>query len=306
MKNDFKNKTSVSFTFERSRGVQFCAEAGLAIDGLKLVPDAASAFVEFHLCHAFPVVNNYRTALMPQVIANSFQTLRWKVFNLAHLMRAHDPANNPRDHILGCVVGVEFPDAPKDGWQINYAREAAPGIRAVAVMFKNAEQVAEILRTHARGTTPWGDEWTVSIENLSWLENSGFLIAGQIGCGEFVDATPADLRKLGFTYVPCLDAPLDLLRCLNDDADDARDGIASRRVVRRFVGQDTILLLGGLAGQVFFNGVGLTPGGAQEAEARVAQMLAGGGLRDWNGTVLPDFFAPLRALLHTAEEFGGK
>ena len=304
MELDLKAVTT-SLAFERTTA-QLCADRGVAVEinGLKLVPDSASAFVEFHLAHTFPVINNYRTALHPRVVANSYRTLRWKVFNLAHLMREYDPANNPRDRILGCVVGVDFPDAPAGGWRTQSERAAAPGIRAVAVMFKNAEQVTEILRTHARGTTPWGSEWTVSMENLSWLENSGFLVRGTKGCAEFAEATPPDLKDQGWTYVPCLSAPQELLGTLNTAADDERDGLASRRVVRRYADQETVLLLGGLEGNVFFNGVGLTPGGAQEAEARVGRMLAGGGLRDFDGVVLPDVFAPLRALLKAAETAG--
>lgn len=299
--NDLKNRKSVCFSFEPAR-VQFCAAAGIEIDVWqgenRLRPDASTAFVEFTLAHAFPVVTNYRTAIHPKVLQNSFRTMRWKVFNLAHLMRAYDPQNNPRDRILGAILGVEY----TGGTEIAASREASPGIRAAAAMFKNAEQVNEILQSYARGSTPWGDEWTVSMENLSWLENSGFLVKGKDGVEEFADATPSNLSALDYVYVPCVAAPLELLRCLNDESDDEADGISSRRVKRQFRGQETVLLLGGLDGNVFFNGVGLTPGGQQEAEANVAQMLAGGGLMEVNGVLLPDFFAPLRKLTAVAKK----
>ncbi len=314
---EIAHQESKSFSFETTK-VQFCADPlrpALEIDGQKLVADAGTAFVEFHLCHAFPVVNNYRTAIHPQVLSNSYQSLRWKCFNLAHMMRAHS-VDNPRDRILGFVAGVEFPGkkdehrtsntehrTSKKPWTIDYSRGDAPGMRAVAGMFKYAEGVPEILRTYASGTTPWGDEWTVSIENISTLVNSGFLVKGTVGVApEDVADTPADLAALGYAYVPCLTAPLELLRCLNDAADDARDGMESRRVCRRFAGQETLLLLGGLDGEVFFNGVGLTPGGAQEAEARVSQMLAGERFIQVGADLLPDFFAPLRKLLGAVGE----
>jgi hypothetical protein len=89
------------------------------------------------------------------------------------------------------VVAVEFPAFAKapagrpasddDGrparhsagrWQVQGDRSAAPGIRAVAVMRKQAELVPQILAQHAQGK-----EWTVSMEQEYYVNNSGFLIS---------------------------------------------------------------------------------------------------------------------------------
>jgi hypothetical protein len=79
--------------------------------------------------------------------------------------------------------------------------------------------------------------------------------------------------------VPCLTAPLALLECLNNDADDQREGQTSTRVCRDYLGQETLLLLNGLNGSMRFRGVGLCPAGmavGKEPEALVTTMLAAG------------------------------
>jgi hypothetical protein len=85
---------------------------------------------------------------------------------------------------------------------------------------------------------------------------------------------------------PCR-TPLGLMDCLNHDADDKAENNFSMRICRDFLGQAVVLLLGGLDCRIRYNGVGLTPGGAQEDEARVARMLAGEGLLDVSGALAP-------------------
>ena len=88
--------------------------------------------------------------------------------------------------------------------------------------------------------------------------------------------------------MPALEAPDALIDCLNTDADDARDGHVSRRIVRDFRGQEVIFLLGGLNGQIRYRGVGLTPGnGARETEARVSTMLASAEMVDVREALSP-------------------
>src|ERR1039458_7175743 len=99
-------------SFGRARGVQLCsasepASPGITIAGETFVPDAATAYVEFFLSHAFPVYLDvaepgsepYRTTIHPQTVANSYRTLRGKVLNFAHIMRSYDPERNVRDRL---------------------------------------------------------------------------------------------------------------------------------------------------------------------------------------------------------------
>ena len=243
--------------------------------GRTFTPDADLAYVEFRLSFGFPVVICEQTGIHPQVVANSFRSLENKVFNLNHLMQSYDPKANQRDYILGSVVAVEFPEMPEGGWKIATEAEA-PSIRAVASMFKAAQQVEGILADWFEGRTPLGDgQWTVSMENTHRIGECGFLVRTERSAvlAEFVEGTPADLRDLNFVYVPLLTAPTALLDCLNNETDDARDENHCTRVCRNFQGLQTFLLIGGLNGRIRYNGVGLTPRG-KEPSAHVAQMFA--------------------------------
>ena len=322
-----KNKIQTTSWDGQVDRVSFCSVGtpaqSITIAGMTLVPNEDTAYVEFYMSHAFPVQTKYRTGIHPAVVFNSYQTLNHKVFNLAHLMRKYNPKNILRDRILGTVVAVEFP-APPDGVvcacgeEFNRSEQPeaggrslagsvkcpqcgclynpprwtvgaeTPGIRAVAAMHKAAESVIDILTSWFTGQEPVGGPWSVSMENSFKDEDGGFLVKGVQGCAEWVAATPADLLALGYTYVPALEAPDALIDCLNTDADDARDGHVSRRIVRDFRGQEVIFLLGGLNGQIRYRGVGLTPGnGARETEARVSTMLASAEMVDVREALSP-------------------
>ncbi len=279
LESQFKGKTKRVSLCSLSEGLQ-----KIEIAGKVLVPDEDTAYVEFYLSHTLPVVNLYRTAILPQVVANSHLSLMNKVFNLAHLMRKYNPVAIPRDRMLGTVIAVEFVDGqgtpilnlnPEGGWLLPAEKAMAYGIRGVAVMHKAAESVMEILQSWFTGQNPQGGEWTVSIENNFYEEDCGYLVRGCQGIEKFVDTTPEFLRNAGWTYAPCLTAPLELLGCANNADDDQREGITSTRVCREFMGQETVMLLGGLDGRIRYRGVGLTPAeGAREDEARVRTMLA--------------------------------
>ena len=165
---------------------------GITIAGETFVPDAATAYVEFFLSHAFPVYLDvaepgsepYRTTIHPQTVANSYRTLRGKVLNFAHIMRSYDPERNVRDRIFGTVMAVELsgPDGPlttpEGGWKVQGDPSQAPGIRAVAALHKNAEGVMTMIDTWQQGRTPFGGtEWTVSMENEATISDGGFLCA---------------------------------------------------------------------------------------------------------------------------------
>jgi hypothetical protein len=198
------------------------------------------------------------TGIHPQVVANSYRTMLHKVFDLNHLMKEYDPKSNPRDRILGTIVGVEFPATPEGGWKVQGERSAAPGIRAVAVMHKQAELVPQLLAQHAEGKP-----WTVSMEQEYFVGNSGFLVARE-GEEPRDEQTPADLFDLGWVYVPATLAPVELLDCF--DAEKSK-------ITKPYLGRETIILFGGLDGTVRYYGVGMTPAG-REKEAAIGQVLA--------------------------------
>ena len=273
----------IARVIERTARVALCGERVIEIGGQRLQADKSSAYVEFFLGHGFPVTTIDGTGIHPQVVANSYRTMLHKVFDLNHLMKEYDPQNNPRDRILGTVVGVEFPafaqsygaaspPTPEGGWKVQGERSAAPGIRAVAVMHKQAELVPQILRQHADGK-----QWTVSMEQEYYVSNSGFLVSrreppsrGSYGAAgwdeeeEWNRKTPEDLREQGWVYVPASGAPMALLDCFDPE---------KSKITSTFLGRETIILFGGLAGTVRFYGVGMTPEG-REKEAAIGQMLA--------------------------------
>ncbi len=165
-KAESRNMKQTATSLGRARGVQLCsaiepASPGITIAGETFVPDAATAYVEFFLSHAFPVYLDvaepgsepYRTTIHPQTVANSYRTLRGKVLNFAHIMRSYDPERNVRDRIFGTVMAVELsgPDGPlttpEGRWKVQGDPLQAPGIRAVAALHKNAEGVMNMIDT---------------------------------------------------------------------------------------------------------------------------------------------------------------
>lgn len=262
--------------------LQLCRESGLLIDKQIFRPDKTTAYVECFLSHSFPVVTLDETALHPQVVANSYRSMLHKVFDLAHLMKSYDPRNK-RDHILGTIVAVEFPETPEGGWKVQGDKAKAPGIRAVACMHKQAESVQQILQQYFTGAM----DWTVSMEQEFQMSNSGFLVRlgdenpegkdrdAAIEEG-FHEKTPEDLRALGWTYIPSTYAPIQ--KCFDDN---------ETKVIKKYRGCETIALLGGLDGTIQYMGIGLTPRG-KEKEAEVSQMLAGEKMIEVNGVLMPD------------------
>jgi len=289
---------SLATLFEISTRVAFGGQNPIEIAGQKLMPDSSKAYVEFHLAHAFPVVTTDHTALHPQVVANSYQSMLHQVFNLSHIMRAYNPEEHARDRILGSVVGVEFnaDGVRRDnfGSRGNFGkltvqpdRARAPGIRGVAVLHKNAQGADRILGQHQSGR----HKWTVSMENEYAPAESGFLIedgAADKSLADWAAQTPRDFQDLNYTYVPFMGAPEELAESF--DAEKSRVKKPYRR-------KNTVALLGGLDGAVHFKGVGLTPLG-KEPEAEIAQMLASGAsFADVDDVLLAQLLGPLRATL---------
>jgi hypothetical protein len=245
--------------------VSFCSGKAIEINGRMFAPDPYNAYVEFFLSHAFPVVTCDNTAIHPQVVANSHPTMRGKVFDLAHIIRAYNPRENARDRALGTILEVEFvlADGQPAGdreWKVQGDKAKAPGIRAVAVMHKQLEGVKQILARYADRSV----HWTVSMEQDYFEEDSGFVVKGDKGVEVFAESTPDDLAGLGCVYVPFTAAPRGLRECFNGE---------ESRIEKPFQNQPVVILFGGLDNAIFYKGAGLTPEGKEE-EARVSQMLA--------------------------------
>jgi hypothetical protein len=201
------------------------------------------------------------------VVANNYGSLLHQVFNLGHVMKAYDPENNARDRILGSVVAVEFPEAAgANGWKVQPDPAKAPGIHGVAVMHKLAEGAAQILGQFLSGKR----RWTVSMETQFFLEESGFVVGqSDTFAKDIAEATPTDLRDLGYLYVSWGKAG-PLMEAWDEKRTKIKPAYQSRQIV---------FLLAGLNGQVHYNGVGLTPWG-KDPTAAVRQMVAEEDLAD--------------------------
>jgi hypothetical protein len=261
----------------RALGVQLCSAAAQSIEiaGQVFTPDKFTAYAEFYLSHAFPVFLDTanpgeepdRTTIHPQTIANSYASLRGKVVNLAHMMVYNDPLNVVSDRIYGSVMAVEFPAAPAGGWKVQGEAAAAPGIRVVAALHKDAVGVPLVIQTWEQGKTPFGQtKWTVSMENECFVETGGFLIKTAGGKSPVPKHnTPDDFQALGWIYIPYGEAPGELLACLRTEG-----GFG---IIQKYLGLETLYLNGGLNGSILFKGVALTPVG-KESHARVARINA--------------------------------
>lgn len=259
--------------FEVSSRVAFCAKDAIQCGGATFTPDETKSYVEFRLSHGYPVTTSDLTCLHPNTVRNSYASMLHQVFNLGHIMKSYNPDEHARDRMLGSVVGVEF-NGPHAGTRTSITlqgeRTKAPGIRAVAVMHKQAEGVDRILGGHQSGRR----KWTVSMENMFSMDSSGFLVRDeqQELSGEF--ATPTDLTELGWTYVPCTSAPEKLAECFDENR---------VKIKAKWGKRDVLLMIGGLNGKIHYQGVGLTPLG-KEPEAEVTAMMASG----WSGSEIID------------------
>jgi len=280
----------LSKTTELSQKVALYRDRGILINNQSLKPDLTRAYVESYQSHAFPVVTLYGTALHPQVVANSFQSMQHKLLDLHHLIVAYNPEQNPRDRVLGTIVGVEFPPTPEGGWKVQSSKANAPCIRAVSVIHRQLEQAEEIIEMQVTGKM----KWTVSMEHKYNLDECGFLVAGSEGLrvrgsGGWRESTPQDLKSLGYTYVPYTEAMPELLACFDEN---------EAKVIDDFHGQKVVCLLGGINGVIHYMGIGLTPIG-KEKEAYISQMLASGiSYVDVDGDILPEMLAPMQRLVN--------
>ncbi len=268
--------------------VELC-DGEIEINGMKLRPDKSKAYVEGHLSHAFPVITAYGKGLHAGTVANSWQSMLHQGFNYQHLMAIYGNEKAPirEDRILGSIVGVEFDKAPAGGWKLRDTMKKPPGMRIVASLNKNAKGADRILGQHQSGRKPF----TFSMEVEFHWEDSGFAILPEVEdgpasssdyrdiytarqglalskndiyTGPFPEQTPGDFGELGFAYCSVKEAPVELLKCYDEEKD---------RLTKPYQGRRVAALMGGLNGHVHYAGAALVHYGA-EPTAGIDRMLA--------------------------------
>lgn len=139
--------------------------------------DNWKAFIEYDVCHALPVavlgpvpmgdVENY-IGFFGETIAQSQQSLIFQQMNFRHRMEKYGSA---QDSIIGTPVATTMPARPPEGWfsPMNPAGAKTAVIHVLAVVWKLAEGVDEILARHLDGTEPQ----SVSIEVITTMDNLG-------------------------------------------------------------------------------------------------------------------------------------
>lgn len=244
----------------QSQPIALCGAEGLDFHGTRLVPDDTKAYLEFAISHSYPVVTAYGTGLEAGTIRNSHASMLHQVFNLLHEMKAYHPDREMKgDRIIGSVVAEHLMEGPQGTY-----------IHGAAVIHKLAHGVDRVLGQHQSGR----HEWTVSMEVRFDLFESGWILGGPEGQGLeslpeparelCARCTPDKVKRQGRAYLPWSEAPEDLLACYSRE---------EGRVTQAWQGVPTVLLMGGVDGQVHYHGVGLVPYGA-EPTARIARVLA--------------------------------
>ena len=170
---------------------------------------------------------------------------------------AYDAKKYEQDRILGAVAAVEWTGPktqPPGGWKIPATVEKAPGIRAVASLFKVAEFAGPILESNRARQI----KWAVSMEVKHFIQESAF----------------AFLKDDAWTFIPYAEAPAELIACWDTE---------KKSITNSWNGQRPILLMGGVNGRVHYAGVGIVQRGAEPtavidtmlASARAPQTLGG-------------------------------
>lgn len=233
----------------------------LEFHGQKYYPDNTRGYVQMKFSHAFPVVSQYGQALMPSVIARSYQSLVDQNFNFEHTLVAYNPDKNRSDRIIGSVKAVYFPQVPTHGWKVTADKSKAPGIEAVASFSKLAAGMDRVIGKHQTGR----HKYSVSMECSYPWDTCGFAVA--LNGKKAEHATPADLLELGYEYVPWLTAKKDIPDLFS------KFSMKSNRITGEFNGRRVVMLLGGLDGTVHYDGVAIVKYGA-ETEAEIGRMVA--------------------------------
>lgn len=133
--------------------------------------DDYKGYVRFRICTAFPNVigpeaHGRYFGFHPQVLANSYKSLLHQQTNLGHVLEAY---GGYKDRIMGGIVGVSFPDNHGRKWEIPDDVSKAPFLDCVAVFWKLASGVKNMVGNHqtSRQKTNVSIEVGTTIEDLS-------------------------------------------------------------------------------------------------------------------------------------------
>lgn len=210
------------------------------------------SYVEFDICHSLPVIagpahgtGNY-TGWHPASLARTHADFLHQQMNLNHLVKYHDPETITHDRIIGCIVGVSFPDEPEGGWKIAADRNSAVPIHCCAAVFKIAEGAKEMLREHTSGRK----KWSVSVEMAgASLDEMGIYVPRTKQLMGFTDP------ELGDDIISAIKKNDDGLFCLG----------------KTVAGDQLVMAYGGEGHRFIVQGVGFTPRPA-EREARLTDV----------------------------------
>ena len=215
------------------------APGAVSLNGKTYEPDVTKGFMTCTFSHTWPVVTFYGECLAPMTVGRSSASVLYQPVNREHRMRVHDPEHRIPDEVIGCVIDCAC-GIGRDG-RLPQTVEAAPGIDAVASIFKQAHNVDKLIGQHQSGR----QTFVVSMEVMYNSEESGFLykaIEGTDPDSDFAH-TPDAWRRAGLVYVPVTAA------------------------------REVYWVMGGPDGQVHYGGLGIVRYGA-EPSARIVQMLA--------------------------------
>jgi hypothetical protein len=253
--------------------LSLCGDEGIEFNGEKFVPDSTKGFFTFKFSHAFPVATIYQTALHPNVIAKSYNSLKFQTLNYEHQIAAYSKdGKDVRDRVIGSVVAVDFPRSPMGGWKIDANADNAPGISGVAVVYKQTQGMADLMGQHLTGRK----SYTVSMEVFYPFQDAGFAVElskavstanGPRPAGfadPAYDFTPSDMLASGYEYVPVAKAPGELV---------ATFSTKKNRVVAAWKGRKCTVLMGGLNNPVHYAGAGVVRFGA-ERTAKIQRLAA--------------------------------
>jgi hypothetical protein len=242
--------------------LSLCGDDGIEFKGQRFVPDPTKGYFSFSFSHAFPNSTVRGEGIHPNVIARSFQSLLNQNVNIEHqIAEYHKGEKDVRDRVIGSVVAVDFPGGQDARWQINPDPAKAPGITGVGVIYKQTQGTARIFGEHQVGRK----KFTVSMEVLWPRDEAGYAVELNGGAPLYA-FSPSDFIAAGWEYVPEEKAPAELQAAWSE-----KRGM----IVSRYQSRKVVLMMGGLAGQVHYAGVGVVSFGAERA-AKITRLVASG------------------------------